>query len=456
MINKRKTKICVVGMGPAGIGAVLTLSKLGKSIELVCLDAGNIAHNRQCSAANGEACDKEEFCQIICGFGGCSLLTGGKVSIFPAGRSFSSILGSEDKAKNEMRKAFHLLSQYLSFKKANSTTKDVENEGRLFENMGFEYRYYDTYLYDGGDLNRAYESMLSQLKSSGVSLFMGSELIKVKRKKTGFELTVREKNKEFNLPADYLVLGIGRRGRPMLRELNTKLGFNGEENFLDVGVRLQFPTALFTDKVKFHTDLKLIFGAARTFCVCKDGKVVQYFSDSTTFSEGSCDLDEKSGFTNLGITVRLPPSKDNRKVLDDVRGRMSYLSNGKILYQPLPEYLGRVNKKGGSPLPEISSRFWVKGNVNSCFPSSTSKAIKEAVGYFVSHMFPRNRWKEINVFAPEVDYGGLRFPVKSDFSISPRLYLIGDCTGRFRGILQAFSSGIICAENIAGELGENV
>ena len=59
----------------------------------------------------------------------------------------------------------------------------------------------------------------------------------------------------------------------------------------------------------------------------------------------------------------------------------------------------------------------------------------------------------MNIFAPEVDYNGLSFPVNSDFSIIPRLYLIGDCTGRFRGILQAFCSGSICAESIID--GEN-
>ena len=131
MTNTQKTKICIVGMGPAGIGAVLTLSKLVDSIEVVGLDAGNIANKRQCSAVNGEACDREEFCQMTCGFGGCSLLSGGKISIFPAGRSFALILGSEERARSEMLKAFNILSKYLTFNKLNSGANDVENEKKL-------------------------------------------------------------------------------------------------------------------------------------------------------------------------------------------------------------------------------------------------------------------------------------------------------------------------------------
>jgi len=90
----------------------------------------------------------------------------------------------------------------------------------------------------------------------------------------------------------------------------------------------------------------------------------------------------------------------------------------------------------------------MQGDINQCFPNHLSAKIRKAVIYFTSRLLPKDSWEIVNVFAPEIDYGSLSFPIKSDFSIAKRMYLIGDCTGRFRGLLQAFCSGIICAEGI--------
>jgi len=83
---------------------------------------------------------------------------------------------------------------------------------------------------------------------------------------------------------------------------------------------------------------------------------------------------------------------------------------------------------------------------------SISEKIKNAVYYFVDRIFPKDYWENIVVFAPEIHYTGLSFPVKSDFSVIPKMYLIGECTGKFRGVLQSFTSGMFCAESIIGEI----
>lgn len=64
---------------------------------------------------------------------------------------------------------------------------------------------------------------------------------------------------------------------------------------------------------------------------------------------------------------------------------------------------------------ESSISFWLQGDVNQCFPQLISAKIKEAVHYFASRLLPKDRWNKVSVFAPEVDYGGLSFPVNSDF-----------------------------------------
>jgi uncharacterized FAD-dependent dehydrogenase len=323
--------------------------------------------------------------------------------------------------------------------------------------LGFYYKYYDVYVYDQEKLQRAYQKVFSQLRSAGISILLDTELTEIDCEEGGFKLVAKQGKESLTIFTKYLVVGVGRLGRSILKSLNVELNLGGKENYLDVGVRLEFPTDLYPDIIKYHNDLKLLFNDARTFCVCKDGKVAPYLLEHIFFTEGYYNPKDRSGFTNLGIIVRLKPSGQNEIIYDEIKKRLLRVSSGKPVCQILSDYLGVSPKNHASSKWVASSiSFWVQGDVNQCFPEPISKKIKEAVYYFGSRLFPKDRLDEVNVFAPEVDYGGLSFPLNSDFSIIPRLYLIGDCTGRFRGILQAFCSGIVCAESIIGGKNEKV
>jgi uncharacterized FAD-dependent dehydrogenase len=449
-------KICIVGLGPAGIGAALTFMNSNLASYVVCLDAGNSTDKRFCEVLLKKSdCRREKTCQMISGFGGCSFLSGGKISAFPAGSRLKSILGSEDLAEKELSRALRLLSNYLPLQKPNITPEDTRTAKELFEKLGFEYKYYDSFLCSIEKLHKAYQEMFSDLEAAGTRLLLNTEVIGIYPKKTGFELVARQGERIVTFFAEHLVLGVGRLGRTMLRNLNTKLNLAGKENHLDVGVRLEFPTNLFPDITKFHNDLKLIYDNARTFCVCKDGKIAPYLLEDVFFTDGYSSTQSASGFTNVGITLRLQPSKRNRIILDGIKKILLTLGDGRPVRQALPNYLGICSANCNSHKHIDSSiSFWILGDVNLCFPQPISTKIREAVYYFASRLLPYDRWGEVSVFAPEVEFGGLTFPVKSDFSIISRMYLIGDCTGRFRGVLQAFCSGIICAENISGDIYE--
>jgi len=453
-LSDYNSKVCIVGLGSAGIGAALTFLGSNLATSMLCLDAGTSTKNRFCSVLQNRNCKKERPCQMISGFGGCSLV-GGKISTFPAGSKLASILGSKDLAERKLSRALCLLNNYLPLQKPNITTNDIKKAKELFAKLGFEYRHYDAYFYDQEELRKGYQKIFSQLNSAGMSLLLNTELIQVDPEENGFKLVAKCDGQKITIFTKYLVIGVGRLGRSFLKSLNAKLNLNGKENHLDVGVRLEFPTDLYPEITRYHNDLKLLFKDARTFCVCKDGKIVPYFLENVFFTEGYYNPTDRSGFTNLGIMVRLKPSKQNETIFDEIKKKLLSASNGKPMYQKLPDYLNIGTQSCKSPESSKSSiSFWVQGDVNQCFPHTISTKIREAIYYFVSKLLPRDRWDEVNVFAPEVDYSGLSFPVNSDFSIIPMTYLIGDCTGRFRGILQAFCSGIICAESVIGEENE--
>lgn len=451
MKNDHNPDVCIVGLGPAGIGTILTLSCSNLASRVLGLDAGTSPSIRSCSVLQNGSCKKEEPCQMISGFGGCSLLSGGKISAFPAGSKLGTILGSKDLADKKLLEALGLFNNYLSLHKPNITTNDIKHARKLFEKLGFEYRYYDAYLYNQEELRETYQKIFLQLKSTGMSLLLNTKVTKIDSQGNGFKLTARRGNQKVTIFTEYLVLGVGRLGRSMLTSLNTELNLGAKENHLDVGIRLEFPTDLYPDITKYHNDLKLLFNNARTFCVCRDGKIAPYLFEDVYFTEGYYNPEYRSGFTNLGIMIRLKPSIQNEIIFNEIKKKLLYISNGKPVCQRLSDYLN-IDIKNCSPNKSLrsSTSFWVRGDVNQCFSPDVSIKIKEAVLSFASRLLPKNCWEKVNVFAPEVDYGGLSFPVKSDFSISPGIYLIGDCTGRFRGILQAFCSGIVCAESIIG------
>jgi uncharacterized FAD-dependent dehydrogenase len=446
------SKVCIVGLGPAGIGSALTF--LNSNLATLCLDAGTSPNNRSCSILQNSSCKKEKPCQMISGFGGCSLF-GAKISAFPAGSKLATILGSKDLAKRELSDALDLFNNYLPLQKPNITLNDIKNAKELFDKLGFEYRYYDAYLYVPEELRKAYQKIFLQLNSSGTSLLLNTELIQIHREKNDFKLVAMHDDQKITIFTKYLLLGVGRLGRSLLKSVNAKLCLDGKENHLDVGVRLEFPTDLYPDITKYHNDLKLLFNDARTFCVCKDGKIAPYFFEDVFFTDGYYNPTYRSGFTNLGIMIRLKYTKQNNTFFDEIKKKLLNATNDKPICQRLPDYLN-ISTKSYNPSKSFKSSisFWVYDDVNQCFPQSISTKIKEAVFYFASRLLPKDRWDEVSVFAPEVNNGGLSFPVNSDFSIIPRLYLIGDCTGGFRGILQAFCSGVICAESIIGDENE--
>lgn len=384
----------------------------------------------------------ENPCQMISGIGGCSLASG-KISGYPAGSGLGSILGSACLAKEKLEEASKILAHFLPLRKNDLKDSSVLAK-RKFGKMGFEYRYYPVYTYNTIDLLKAYKMFLSRIRSKGIQVLLNMKVADVNIEKNHFKVTAVHDNQKTVILTKHLILAVGRLGQNLLKSLNSRINATRRQYHLDVGVRLEFPTVLYPDIDKYHKDLKLLFDDARTFCVCKDGKIAPYRYEDLFLLEGYYNPAHKTGFTNLAIIVRIPPSWKNEIFFNEIKRRILSISAGKPVRQMLPEYLGYKSKFVFSA---SSISFWRWGDVNKCFPTAISKKVRTAVSHFVSNLLPKDQWWKVSVFAPEIDYR-LRFPLKSDFSTIPRLYLIGDCTGRFRGILQAFCSGVICAENI--------
>lgn len=450
MKDNYSPKICCVGLGPAGIGTAYTISQHCMGKNALFVDAGVPIRNRRCNLLEGGHCLAENPCQIIGGVGGCSVISNGKISGYPAGKSLASILGSTAIARERLVESLRLLRNFIVLEEPNIRDNTLKNARKKFEELGFEYRFYPVYTFNPEQLVSAYQSLLSEIELGGTSVLLNTRITHVDTDGCFFKLAAVQNNRKITISTKFLVLAVGRLGQDLLESLVEKIDLKSKQYHLDLGVRLEFPTELYPDIDEFHKDLKLLFKGARTFCLCKDGKIAPYRYENIFLLEGHYNPLHGTGFTNLAITIRLKPSLQNKKIFNETKKRVLGLSGGRPVRQMLPKYLDATRCIGTtSRYSDSSISFWQWGNVNQCFAEEISSRIRTAVGYFAEKLLPRDQWWKVSVFAPEADLR-MRFPISADLSIAPKLFLIGDCTGRFRGILQAFCSGLICGENIIG------
>ena len=74
--------ICLIGLGPAGIGFLSTLDE-GVLKNSICFEQGDT--NTTCTCYTKSECSKCDRCSIVSGVGGASRFSCGKISNFPVG-----------------------------------------------------------------------------------------------------------------------------------------------------------------------------------------------------------------------------------------------------------------------------------------------------------------------------------------------------------------------------------
>jgi len=441
-------EICIVGLGPAGLGAALRLADSPMAQSTLCFEAGVPVEEKFCSILRGSPCRRVEPCQMISGVGGSSVLSGGKVSDFPAGRAMEPFTGGQLQLKECLSSALAIFSRYvpLDFEPVSPALaqKCLQN----YASVGFEFRYYPAYRYRQADLLRGYSRMIERIVNAGISVHLHTKVTQIIRENNCFVVTTRTGSGVHTHRCRRVLIAGGRLAGNLLQSLNGALDLGGGTRPFDVGVRLEFPTEIWPDIDECHKDLKLHFGNARTFCVCKDGWIAPYRIDGIFLTEGHSEPGSSTGMTNLAVTLREKPSTDFQ-IFDAIRQQLKTSSYTRPVRQRFQDFL--ENRTSVKPFDYDSSiSFWSSGNLNDCFPDRLSETVRGAVSYFASRLIPKPSWSRVTVFGPELDQYWSRYPLRLGFQTNtPDLFIIGDASGHFRGILQAFCSGLTCANMLS-------
>lgn len=452
-MSPSQTDIAIVGLGPAGIAAAHRLLDQGSDFDITCFDLGPRPDEKDCAVLNDAGCIRRAGCHILTGFGGSSLLSGGKLSTLPAGNSLIDIREDVDAVERTMSEALSFFNDYLSIAEPTISPQEIETQRLRFSDYGFELNYYDAHVMVDSEeeIRDAYCEMCKDLESTRASFYFETKVTRIEEVDDRLKLhTINNRSEEEEYICDNLILGVGLAGGDLLDNLQQELGIQTSPSKLEMGVRLEFPIDIFSEIDQGHNDLKLHRGNCRTFCVCKGGQLAPYFDDGMSLLDGHVNRANMTEFSNLGIRLRVPSQEGNDCIYSAIRENYLEQTNGVPIRESYTSYIGKIDKTirddNGS-----SINYWRPGDINNLFPEEYGEELRRNVREFVHGAIPEKNHADVSVYAPGLYYPGVEFDVDRNFEVCDRIKIIGEATGRFRGILQAFSSGLLCAESVGKE-----
>lgn len=421
MLNK--FEVCIVGMGPAWLGMASQISgKMEK--RLICFEAGDEVENRSCQYLESKECKECSTCHMIAGVGGCSILSSGKISGYPAGSKMKKIIGGEEETKRLINESLDVLKEKIDLQRVEVSQKVYEQMIPVFESEDIEYKYYDVYKFSHHELKKLFFKEKSRLENLGAKIYTNEEVVDISRENHFYKVVTTKRN----IIAKKVVLALGKSGEHLIRKVIEKKYIDVEDNFIDAGIRIECPNELLNDISELHGDIKLKYKDTRTYCYSAKGKVVGYRLNNHLFTEGYSDLVLDSGSTNFAVLTRI-----NSYCKEYYEMLKWYYNNDSSTIIKIP-ILDFMNKKGN-----VFSLIYTNSILND---------LRNASGKFLNVLLKENDYSNIFVYGPEMDIVPCKVKCDKNFMVGKDLYVIGAGCGHFRGILQSYSSGVKCVKKI--------
>ena len=347
------------------------------------------------------------------GVGGSGLFSDGKVSLYPSATQLWKL------EKENLKIAYSVIEEFLrpfdvnipSF--SDEWSKDSTEESSSYEKQ-----------YDSIVLSQEQRTMIAfkLIQSIGSEkIIADTEVVRITLKNNAFELVAKCGSLNINYRAHTVVLAGGKHQFDAM--LPNIKGIQCEfDNRYEVGIRVECPNSDFDFYETKQPDIKLIEKKGefeiRTFCCCKGGRVLESCADGFISFNGTSNDFEKSEKSNLGFIVTIPSHLVNDVLVD-------FLRNKKSMATPLTLFM--ENKE-----------VFINERVDECLRN------------FILSKCPKMAHSANSVvYFPEFERFGA-YPLLDEKLQLNRLgiWMTGDSTGKFRGLLPAFVSGTYVAQLI--------
>jgi uncharacterized FAD-dependent dehydrogenase len=439
-------EVIVVGAGPAGIFASLTLADLGIQSVLL-LEQGKDLNLRE----------HENPEDRLCGWGGAGAYSDGKLTLstevggvlnqFIEERPLLDLL----KATDEIY-ACHGAPDRI-FGEKSAKLEELSDRARL---VGLEF-VPSRIRHIGTENCRAVLGRFRESLGEHVEIHTdieAQELIKKQGRIQGVKLADGR-----TLTSRFVVVAPGRSGARWMKTQTETLGLETKATSVDIGVRVELPAPVLREITQTTYESKLIHYSktfdekVRTFCMNPYGEVVTEENGDITTVNGHSYASKRSENTNFAILV----SSSFTEPFDDPIGygryiaRLANLLGGGVIIQRLGDLLAgrrstqaRIDRCLTKPtLPDATP-----GDLSFVFPYRHLLSIIEML-QALEKLAPGVYSRHTLLYGVEVKFYSNRIDVSPEMETKIKnLFAIGDGAGISRGLLQASASGTLAGRAI--------
>ncbi len=423
----KKYDVIIVGGGPAGIFASLELSDAG--IDVLLLDKGKEIDARICPIQGGSKhCMLCSPCHLVSGFGGAGAFSDGKLTLS--------------------------LGEKVAELEHQATLAGLRLTPVKLRHLGTE------------NCRPALGAMRKYLTPEiNIMLNTEAESIIVEN---GTVTAIKTTNGE-RLDCSYLILAPGREGAEWLTNEAAQLKLSLNSNPVDVGVRVEVPSAIMEELTSVLYEAKLEFYSntfddrVRTFCMCPGGEVIMEStggSDPVITVNGIGYAEKKTKNTNFAILVSTTFTEPFHEPIayGKYLARLANILSGGVLVQRLGDLMeGRRSTKARlqRSLIEPSLKAATPGDLSFALPFRYLKGIVEML-QAMDKLAPGIASPHTLLYGIEVKFysSQLKLTPCLETEIS-NMFAAGDGAGISRGLVQASASGIIAAREILRRLDKN-
>ncbi len=444
-------EVIIIGAGPAGLFAALSLADSGVGPVLL-VEQGPDLEERRRDTPGG----------ILCGWGGAGAFSDGKLILSPEVGGF--------------------LSDLLPL---NELTRLIEEVDQTYQSLGAPPEIY------GSDPDTL-ELLKTQARQAGLIFIptrlrhIGTEncrmvLTRLRERLAG-RLEIRTQCRAQRLLAEggtvtgvaldngevlqarYVVAAPGRAGASWIREEARRLSIPSVPSPVDIGVRVEVPASVLAPLTQAAYEAKLIYYSrtfddkVRTFCMNPYGEVVVEDLDGLATVNGHSYTSRQTENSNFAILVSstfTEPFDDPISYGQYVARLANLLGQGALVQRLGDLQAGRRTTR--ARLERCLTRPTLKsatpGDLSFALPYRYLKDILEMLEA-LDTLAPGINSRHTLLYGVEVKFYSHRLKLSPELETPiHNLFVIGDGAGITRGLIQASASGLLAARSVGARVG---
>jgi uncharacterized protein len=454
--------VVIVGAGPGGVFAALELARAG-GLRVLVAEKGHALDDRRCPGRE-KGCRDCKVCAIMTGWGGAGAFSDGKLTLSTeVGGWLGDFVGAD---------ALGGLIDYADsvWRRFGAPDKtfgpDARDEERLLRAASLA----DMQLipmrirHVGTDRSPdVLAAMHDHLEAAGVDIRVDTDVSRILA--ADGHVTGVEFGDGTAVKATAVIAAPGREGAEWLARQAAGLGIRLTNNAVDIGVRVETPSAVMEPLTKPLYEAKLVYYSkrfgdqVRTFCMNPYGEVTtESYGDAITVN-GHSYAEKKLPNTNFAVLVSQTfthPFHEPITYGTSVAQLANLLSDGNVLVQRLGDL--RVGRRSTA---ERMRQSIVAPSLPAATPGDLSfvlpyRHLVDIIEFLeaMDSLVPGVADPQTLLYGVEVKFYSSRLELDADLMTQVAgLYAVGDGAGVTRGLMQSSASGIVAARAVLRQLG---